>query len=123
MTYTDDDINLIFKEPRHFGLRGDDELWDWLKSSYAENSNNLSELPERIKKDLKDFGIDIDLNMRAIQERDYNQHDHEIYIKAFNKGGMSGGGISGHWWCTIGYPLLNNRISSLLFENNLYEEM
>lgn len=124
MTYTCDDINFIFKKPRHFGLRGDDELWDWLKTSYAENSNDLSELPDRIKKDLKDFGIDIDLTMRAIQDSEnYNQYENEIYIKAFDKGGMSGGGVSIHWWCTIGYPLLNKRISCLLFENNLYDKM
>lgn len=124
MTYTRDDINLIFKKPKHFGLRGDDELWDWLKTSYVKDSNNLSELPGRIKNDLKDFGVDIELNMRAIQDREsYNQYDTEIYIKAFDKGGMSGGGISIHWWCTVGCPLLNSRISCLLLENSLYEEM
>ena len=121
MSYTNDDINVIFKTPKHFGLRGDDQLWDWLKVAYADTLNDLSDLSGLIKKDLKEFGVDIEFNTRAIQERDYNQYNHEIYIKAFNKGGMSGGGISGHWWCTIGYPLLNNRISSLLFEQSLYE--
>jgi len=122
MTYTHDDIKFIFKEPKHFGLRGEDELWDWLKTSYTKNLNNLSELPDRIKKDLQNFGIDIDLNMRAIQDREnYNPYQNDIYIKAFDKGGMSGGAISTHWWCTVGCPLLNNRISCLFFENNLYE--
>ncbi len=110
------EIDLIFRKPKHFGLRGDPGLWWWLKDFYENNPiSDLSELENNIKMHLEEFGVDID----GIKE-DSEVCKDEIFIKAFDKGGMSSGMISIKWWKTIGFPILKSRIDGILFYKSLY---
>ncbi|MDF4810818.1 hypothetical protein P3536_23560, partial [Vibrio parahaemolyticus] len=58
-----DTIEFIFKEPSSFGLRGNDELWAWLRESYLLRKDSISstvQIVEMVKRDLKEFGINVD---------------------------------------------------------------
>ena len=110
------DIDFIFRTPKHFGLRGDDYLWLWLRDTYTNNpTHDLSELASSIKKHLEEFGVSVDVN-----NTNSRTNAPEIYIKAFDKGGMSSGIVSAQWWQTTGFPLLKARIDTLIYENSLY---
>lgn len=96
-------IEFIFEEPEQFGLRGDDELWIWLKESCTLREGCIGsslDIIELVKKDLKEFGIDVDC--RSVST------DEQIYIKAFDKE-RKHAEVSILWWRDTGFPLISSR--------------
>lgn len=103
-------LEIIFETPRRFGLRGDDELWQWLKESLSLRWKDKpfdSSLADAIRKDLNDFGIDVRSSGHPAPDEIM---DDTLYIKAFDKAGRHAE-ISVTWWRETGYPLLISRIA------------
>lgn len=99
------DIEFIFEEPEQFGLRGDDELWIWLKESCMLREGRIRsvlDIIELVKCDLNEFGIDI--NCRSTSD----SFDEALYLKAFDKRKVHAE-ISVRWWREKGFPLIKSR--------------
>ncbi|EGQ8551954.1 hypothetical protein MW344_001002 [Vibrio parahaemolyticus] len=103
-----DTIEFIFKEPSSFGLRGNDELWAWLRESYLLRKDSISstvQIVEMVKRDLKEFGINVDEHIAEDNE--------VIYIKAFDKRAQHAE-ISVSWWRDSGLPLIEKRVQHIV---------
>lgn len=90
-----DQINVIFKEPTQWGLRGDPQMWDALKE-FALKSNPANFMNAI----LSEFN-------RIIENGEKN--DRVVFIKVFAIDGMTSGNVSIDWFNETGFPLLKGR--------------
>ncbi|PKH03106.1 hypothetical protein CXF72_07930 [Psychromonas sp. MB-3u-54] len=100
-------LDRVFKKPEQWGHRGDPMLWDWLKDKLTSASDESTgeQLLREIRNHLEEFGVD--LSGRSDKSQD------DVHIKAFDKGGMSGGCISSQWWVRKGLPLIEQRLNDV----------
>ncbi|RYX80682.1 hypothetical protein EON73_05260 [bacterium] len=92
----------IFKEePKQWGFRGDPFLWQELKELVIQKQNFKTdgEFSDFLKESFKDI-----TGNELVSNKFY-------YIKRFDNGGMSGGGVSCEFWIETGFPLLISRFN------------
>ena len=95
-------LSTIFeKEPNSgWGSRGNPGFWDYLKERAIEKEMPISEdeLEAWIKNEhLKLTGKELTA-------------ESDVYVEAFDEGGMSAGRVTGEWWIVLGIPLLKDRL-------------
>ena len=94
-------LSVIFEEEPHgWGSRGNPEFWEYLKEHASDIEMPLSEgaLESWIKEEhLKVTGVEL-------------TSESDVYVKAFDQGGMSAGRVFGGWWIKEGIPLLKERL-------------
>jgi len=94
-----------------WGLRGDPEFFNYLKEYFSN---------KKIKGDYtsKDFENEIYGVFKEVSGKELklyeNSEDGWAYVKAFDKGGMSGGGIDGNRWIKEIIPVLKKRFEQAL---------
>ncbi len=99
---SESELNNLFDEPEQWGLRGDPYLWKTLKERFQYSSiSNTEEFHSFLIDTFKD---------KTGGEPIKDQH---YFVKEFNFGGMSGGGISSNFWIETGFPLLIKRYKQL----------
>ena len=94
----------IFQEEpnRGWGARGNPCFWEYLeeRAKKKEIPMTTDELEHWIKEEhLKLTGTE--MTMKS-----------DVFVKAFDHGGMSSGRVTGDWWLEIGIPLLMERLNS-----------
>ena len=90
---------LFDPEPTSWGLRGDPYFWRYLKEKLA--SVGMPTGPDALERFIRHEHLKLsgkELTMSSM-----------AYVERFAHGGMSSGGISGHWWTETGIPLLRER--------------
>ena len=93
-------IETLFKRrPFQYGFRGDIHLWDNLETSLIGESipDNEQKLVDQIRGKIFELTGGSTLNKK------------DFYVKTYDSGGMSGGGISWEFWEKRGIPLLIGR--------------
>ncbi|MDP8100239.1 hypothetical protein [Phocoenobacter atlanticus] len=95
-------IDELFEELEQWGLRGDPYLWRTLKERFKYSSISNTE-------EFHSFLIDTFKDKAAGEPT----KDKNYYVKEFNFGGMSSGGISSNFWIEKGFPLLIKRYKQL----------
>lgn len=104
-------INKVFDiKPHQYGLRGDKELWEELRSKLL--SSNLvvphySTLAETFEEELFNAYHSI------IQEKGIIENSSSIRIKGYKKEGMSGGYIYPRFWILEGLPFLVDNFKTI----------
>ena len=94
-----------------WGLRGDPEFFNYLREYFSN---------KKIKGDYtsKDFENEIYGVFKEVSGKELklyeNSEDGWAYVKAFDKGGMSGGGIDGNRWIKEIIPVLKKRFEQAL---------
>jgi len=88
--------NIFLEEPVRWGLRGDPYLWEEFKCyfknvSFPESSEVLLEQLEEAFLKLTGHTV---------------KHDEYIFIKRYDKGGMSSGHVSPQFWEEKAFPFL-----------------
>lgn len=97
-------VSEIFdSKPLQWGLRGDPYLWDDLQKVF-----NAVEVPHNEEAFLHELLSNIELLIGGT----LNQ-DSIIFVEHYNKGGMSGGSISGDFWIRKAIPLLIKRLQEI----------
>lgn len=97
-------VSEIFnRKPLQWGLRGDPYLWDDLQKIF-----NTVEVPHKEETFLQELLSYIQLLIGGT----LNQ-DSIIIVEHYNKGGMSGGSISGDFWFGKAIPLLIKRLQEI----------
>lgn len=92
-------LELFEPEPKTWGLRGDPYLWQEIKKRLGEKEIPINQ--EEIQREIIHLCLDVfNINLNT---------DNEIFIKDFDKGGMSSGWICCEWWREKGIPLLLSR--------------
>lgn len=98
-------VSEIFAEPEHWGLRGDQFLWRYLKDYYT-----AIEVPfsiEKLKKDIDSIFKDF--------TGEFPEHGKQYFVPEFAKihVGMSTGQLSGNFWLNEAIPMLSKRLKEL----------
>lgn len=95
-------LSVIFEDEPNIGWasRGNPSFWNYLKK-YASN-------------------IDMTLSCDALETWIKGEYlnltgeeltiDSDVYVSAFDYGGMSAGRVTGEWWITSGIPILKDRL-------------
>lgn len=97
-------LDIIFEEqPMKWGLRGDPYFWDYLRN-IACNMDLIS--PKELEKWIKEEYLKLTGNELTRRE--------SSRVEMFAHGGMSSGGVSGHWWVDTGIPLLKKRLKEII---------
>ncbi|MBX0335538.1 hypothetical protein K3G39_20090 [Pontibacter sp. HSC-14F20] len=94
-------------EPGQWGLRGDPFLWESIRAYMSEYA---------LPKDVSEFETLFHKAFKSITGEDLVAGK-EIFIKSFDKGGMSSGFVSNDWWLNNGLPLLIGRFKQLTQNN------
>jgi len=94
------DLNGIFREPKKWGLRGDQALWLHIKEKVL-NSHQIFTSEQLL---IFVQGIFDKLDLQRMGD-----HEDSFYVERFDRGGMSGGLISRSWWNEKGFLLLKER--------------
>ena len=94
---------LFNEEPLQWGLRGDPHLWRAMRS-------HLSSTP--LPSSAPELNCQLEQAFQALAGVPLSTHD-DFYSAAFDRGGMSGGGISPKFWREEAIPLLVARYSDL----------
>jgi molybdenum cofactor cytidylyltransferase len=101
------DIQKIFEaKPMLWGLRGDPYLWDALKSKAVQQTNFASD---------KAFAKFLESTFELLVGQKLDEGK-IYYVKEFDHGGMSRGGISCDFWLKTGFPTLIKNFNLLTQE-------
>lgn len=92
-------MEIFENKPFHWGLRGDEDLWEELKGKLEDDEYSLS--PENFRIKLLD-------HFNSIIKSGEKISDELIYFKNYSQNGMSGGHVSLPWWEDTGLPHLAN---------------
>lgn len=99
----------LFKtRPFQYGLRGDLPLWDDLEEEFKQLSIPKTE-DELITNLYQTIEKLTGLNLLTKEK---------IYVERYNKGGMSGGTVSGRFWLKKGIPLIIGRYREMKKADN-----
>jgi hypothetical protein len=98
--------DLFERLPVQFGLRGDDYLWQVLRTEFAETSMPSSwfELREIVFEAIEHV---------IGQQLDEHADPGSVYVADFDPGhGMSAGQVDMPWWVNTGVPILLDRFEA-----------
>lgn len=93
----------IFERPDQWGLRGDKGLWAGLKKTFEKESpRSVEAFEQQLYVLFKEF------------TGDNIERGKWIYVKDYDKGGMSNGMVCSEFWLDKGFPLLIKRFKETI---------
>lgn len=95
-------LEYIFEKPDQWGLRGDKGLWADLKKIFEKESADSAEAFEQ-----RLYILFKELTGDNIERGKW------IYVKEYDKGGMSNGMVCSEFWLDKGFPLLIKRFNEV----------
>ena len=94
-----DHIEVVFREPEQWGLRGDSFLWREIRDQF--NSNGIPDSPQ-------EFVGQVVIAFEQLTGEALFESD-QIFVKRYEAGGMSSGQVDAEWWRAKGIPLLRRQ--------------
>ena len=109
--------DLLAREPRRYGLRGDDVLWRTLAKQHAQVPlhDSLWEVESFLNASIEEI---VGARFNDIPaSATYLDREGSVYVPGFDPGhGMSSGWVSFVWWRDTGLPILLDRASAVRSE-------
>ena len=100
-------MNLIFKEPKQFGLRGDPYLWEELKTIFEQcRIENKTEFEEFLYDNFERI-----VGSPIVKSKIYS-------VPRYRFGGMSAGAVYCDFWLEKGFPILIRQFADV--KKNFY---
>jgi hypothetical protein len=97
-------LSVIFREEPDcgWGSRGNPCFWEYLEER-AKNKE-LSVTGDELEHWIKEEHLVLTGKEMTMES--------DVFVKAFDHGGMSSGRVTGEWWLLTGIPLLKERLNS-----------